>query len=80
MTERQESFDTKMTRLGNALTAVLATPAGRQLMEDLDACFCRGDLRGMSVEETYFNLGAREVAEKLKRIAQYNERTGTTNG
>ena len=80
MTVPKESFDAKMERLGNALTAVLASPAGKQLMADLEASFCNVDLRGRSVEETYFNLGAREVVEKLKRIAQYNERTGKTNG
>jgi hypothetical protein len=80
VTERQEAFDAKMQRLGNAITAVLASPAGRQLMEDLEACFVRGDLRGRTVEETYYNLGARGVVEKLKRYAEHNERTGTTNG
>ena len=65
-----------------AAHAFLATPAGSALRQRLEALFVRGELMGDSIEETYFNLGAREVVLYLTRLpiavdrAAEAERTG----
>lgn len=59
-----------------AARAFFATPGGKALMQHLEAEFYDGKLVGDSVEETYFNLGARELVKELRRLRDIHERTG----
>jgi hypothetical protein len=59
-----------------AARALAASPAGRQLLAWMEAEFDGDDLAGDSVEETYFNLGARWLFRELRFLATAGERTG----
>jgi hypothetical protein len=48
----------------------LGTPAGEKLVALLLDEFDRDDLRGTTVEETYFRLGQRDVVNYLLRLME----------
>jgi hypothetical protein len=56
----------KLQRKG--LSQLLATPAGTQLLTELENEFDPDDITGKTVEETYFNLGARHLLRTLKAL------------
>lgn len=51
-----------------AAAQFLNSPPGTEFMEGLEAEFDPDDITGKSVEETYFNLGARHVIRTLKAL------------
>jgi hypothetical protein len=55
-------------KIGNAQT-VLSTPQGLQLMAALEQEMNGHDLRGGSVEDTYYNLGKRDVFMYLLQLS-----------
>ncbi len=59
-----------------AFAAFLLSPAGAPLMKWMEEQFVFGDLAGGTVEETYFNLGQRELVLELRRLGTLKERTG----
>jgi hypothetical protein len=59
-----------------AARAVAASPSGKALLEWMETEFDGDDLLGDSVEETYFNLGARWLFRELRFLTTAGERTG----
>ena len=53
---------------------LLNNPVGKDLIEILEEEFCGMDLRGSTVEDTYYNLGSRDLVEYLKQLQCINER------
>ncbi len=53
---------------------LLNNPVGKNLMTILEEEFCKQDLRGATVEDTYYNLGGRDVVEYLKTLQRIHER------
>lgn len=50
------------------------TQAGQEVLTALDDAFNGVDLRGKSVEDTYYNLGARDVLMYINQMIEYNPR------
>lgn len=48
----------------------MSNPVGRKLVQILNEEFDREDLRGATVEETYYNLGARDVVKYLETLSR----------
>jgi len=76
--ENQETNIDKMRRRirGKAAKYVelLNNPVGKDLIAILEEEFCGVDLRGSTVEDTYYNLGSRDLVEYLKQLQRINER------
>lgn len=56
----------------DAIRRCLSTPDGQVLQKVLNS-FVEGDLLGATHDETLFNLGAREVAMYLRKLARHSE-------
>ena len=63
-----KAYQEKLQAMRDPAAEVLILPGGQKLVELLEARFVRGDIVGDTVEETYFNLGAREVALFLRSV------------
>lgn len=49
------------------------TPAGRETLNFMLAEFDRTDLRGDTTEETYYNLGARDLVIYLRQLVDIQD-------
>ena len=59
---------TNIRRKAGAVRALFATDEGRKVLDILGDEFDTDELRGGTVEETYFNLGRRDVLVYLKQL------------
>ena len=74
MTPRLLELQKRLAPKVGEVALVLATPAGKTLLEVLEAEFFNGDLLGATPEQTAFNLGAREVVVYLRQLRAFDER------
>jgi hypothetical protein len=51
-----------------AFKKMFSTATGQEVLTELEKEFDGDDITGKTVEETYFNLGARHVVRLLKRL------------
>lgn len=63
-----------LSKKAEAFKRTFLTQTGQEVMEALDAAFNGVDLRGKSVEDTYYNLGARDVLMYINQLIEYNPR------
>lgn len=62
---------------------LLNNPVGKNLVKILTEEFDKEDLRGATVEETYYNLGARDVVvylQQLQRVYKADPERETIDG
>jgi hypothetical protein len=52
----------------DAVRHVLTTPSGKELLQIMHDEFDMADLRGDTVEETYYNLGRRDAVIYLEQL------------
>jgi hypothetical protein len=69
LSERQQKqLEELQAKLLERFGPLLATPEGEQLVAFLSREFFDGELLGDTPEETAFNLGAREVVRRMRRV------------
>lgn len=74
----REKAEQELMKKASAVKRLLASPDGAMVMDTLSRAFYEGNLVGSTVEETYRNLGAREVVVLLRKLRDYGtERTGS---
>lgn len=73
MADREEALRKRLKQKAAAVARVLTSEDGKILMEALEAEF-DGALKGATVEETMFNVGAREVVVYLRSLIKYDQR------
>jgi hypothetical protein len=64
------TMDELQAELARKHGRVLSSPEGKELVAYLERAFYDAPLVGKSPELTYFNLGAREVVRRMRRIAR----------
>ena len=64
-----DSFEKASKEKALAAQRLFSTPDGKLVLEALERQFVLGSIRASSVEDTYFNLGARDVVIRLRRLA-----------
>ena len=57
-----------LKRKADAVRHVLTTHAGKELLQIMHDEFDMADLRGDTVEETYYNLGRRDAVVYLEQL------------
>lgn len=67
MTTAKEVME-KRVALKKRLGDFFRSDAGKELIEDLHEAFDPDELRADSVEDTFFNLGARSVVRYIKSL------------
>ena len=58
----------RLRQKADAVRHVLTTPSGKELLQIMHDEFDMADLRGDSVEETYYNLGRRDAVIYLEQL------------
>ena len=82
MTEQKPAIEAMKQRIREKAAQfheLLNNPVGKQLIEILEQEFDRDDLRGTTVEQTYYNLGARDVVKYLQTLQKVYERGANAN-
>lgn len=69
MDKTPEAVDV-IRRKANKVSALFSSNAGIEVLKILEDQFDKPDLRGDSVEDTYFNLGQRDVLIYLRQLHQ----------
>ena len=63
-----DEFKKQLEKKRGAAQRAFATEDGSAILAALEARFVLGDLAGPTPEQTYFNLGAREVVVYLRSL------------
>lgn len=80
MNKRQENLKNEVKQKSKDFASLFSTPEGKKILKLLQEEFILRDFRGVrdsktSVEDTYFNLGRRDVIVYIEDMIKYSERT-----
>lgn len=81
MTEQKEAIAAMKKRIREKAAQFhefMSNPVGKQLVAILKEEFDGEDLRGTTVENTYYNLGARDVVKYLETLTRVHDKTSET--
>ncbi|AEM62903.1 hypothetical protein phiVC8_p06 [Vibrio phage phiVC8] len=70
----REEVEASAKKKAAAFAAVFRTPDGERVLEAIRQEFDKDELRGNTVEGTYFNLGRRDVLVYIEQMIRYSER------
>ena len=65
----------KLKEKSRAIRSIFDNPAGRRVLEILSEQFDSDDLRGKTVEETYYKLGQRDALVFIRQMIKLTEKT-----
>lgn len=74
MTVPTDEILKKLKKKAGAAARILNSPDGRVLMDALRTEFVHLDLRGKTTEDTYYNLGSRDVVKYLEQLVKFEEK------
>lgn len=66
----EEAIEQEIKRKAALVRRLFATPLGKEVHEILVNQFDADDLRGETVEQTYYNLGQRDVLVYLRQLGE----------
>ena len=73
---RIEAMKNRIRKKAATFGSFLNNPVGQELVNILEEEFYeRDDLRGETVEDTYYNLGARDIVVYLRTLQRINDTT-----
>lgn len=73
LNKKTEALMEKLRNKRHAMMQLLKSENGKDLLAELESTFYDGDIIAATVEQTYANLGAREVVRFLKSIRDSQE-------
>jgi len=76
--EKVEAAKSAARKKARKFEELFNTPLGKQVLDAMSNEFDIGEMRGKSVEDTYFNLGRRDAVVYIKQMITYSERENET--
>ncbi|ASV42833.1 hypothetical protein [Vibrio phage JSF15] len=70
----REEVEASVKKKAAAFAAVFRSSDGERVLEAIRQEFDKDELRGNTVEGTYFNLGRRDVLKYIEQMLRYSER------
>lgn len=81
MTEQKPAIENMKRRIREKAATFhefLSNPVGKELIQILKEEFDGADLRGATSDDTYYNLGSRDVVMFLETLGRIHDKTSET--